>query len=138
MTIRSAALTAVALFLCLAGPAAGGNVSAYICAVDNCRQYLDQGEAVAKACRDGVQAAEKRPSDPACLKLCESSFGPKGKAQKDACLAGCSMFPDTCLRDGKVAPEDPQMRRPRTERYSEPSPAPSQRNQDRYRPWYGW
>jgi hypothetical protein len=111
-------------------------VSAYICAVDNCRQYLDTGKEVAEACRDGVQAAENKPSNPACLKMCESSHGPKGKAQKDACLKGCAMFPDNCLRGGKVAPDDPQMRRPRTERYTEPSPAPSQRNQNRYRYWW--
>jgi hypothetical protein len=131
------ALGAAALTLCLAGSVQGGEVSAYICAVDNCaKRYLDSSQAVAEACRDGVHNAGKKPSSPECLKLCDASYGAKGESLVTACKKGCSLFPDACLRDGSVAPEDPKMRRPRTERYTAPPARPSQRNQDRYRRWW--
>jgi hypothetical protein len=118
-------------------PAQSGPVGSYICAVDNCgKKYLDASQAQAEACRAGVQGGDKKPSNPGCLSMCEADFGPKGKALVAACKTGCAMFPSECLRDGAVPPADPQLKRPRTERYPPPKPKPAQ--QPRYRDYPRW
>jgi hypothetical protein len=134
--ISTALFTAVA-FLSMSGAAMSGPVGAYICAIDNCgAKYSDLGQAEADACRAGVQGADKRPSNPSCLKMCDADFGPKGKSQVEACKTGCAMFPSECLRDGAVPPADSQLTRPRTERYAPPPPKPSP--QPRYRDYPRW
>lgn len=129
---------AVALFLGWCGSAMSGEVSAYICAVDNCgKEYLEHSQAAAEACRAGVQDAGGQPSSPQCTGMCETTYGPQGKSLMDACVKGCAMFPSACLRAGQVAPKDPKMTRPRTERYTAPPPQRSQPYRDRY--YYpGW
>jgi hypothetical protein len=128
-------LTTAAAVLWL-GSAQGGNVGAYICAVDNCdKKYPGAGQA--DACRSGVQGANNRPSSPACLSMCEADFAPQGKSLIAACKTGCAMFPSECLRDGAVPPSDPQLKRPRTERYApekarKTTPNPAYRD---YRRW---
>jgi hypothetical protein len=67
--ISTVLVTAVA-FLGMSGAARSGPVGAYICAIDNCgAKYTDLGQAEADACRAGVQGADKRPSNPSCLKV---------------------------------------------------------------------
>jgi hypothetical protein len=130
----SSALVAAAFSLWL-GPAQGGSVGAYICAVDNCeKKYSEAGQF--DACRTGVQGAENKPSNPGCLSMCEKDFGPKGESLVAACKTGCAMFPSECLRDGAVPPHDPQINRPRTERYPPPKPRPP--HEPRYRDYRYW
>lgn len=100
---------------------------------------MNSGNAMMDACRDGVgSASDSKPSSPTCLEMCDKSYGAKGKGALAACKKGCAMFPEACLRDGKIAPKDNSYDRQRGDRKWKPTPQrmPKQpRYRDPYRHW---
>ena len=137
--MKTVLLFVAALSVCLSGAAHSATVGVYICGVDNCKKaYLERSNAQLDACREGVgNASDSKPSSPSCLSMCETSY--RGQGERGACKNGCAMFPEECLRDGKVAPKDKSYKRDRGDQKWKPTPQkmPKQRQyRDRYRYWY--
>jgi len=137
--MKTGLLFVAAFFVCISGAAHSETVGAYICGVDNCnKSYLEHGDALVDACRVGVgNASDSQPSSPACLSMCDTNYS--GKGERGACKKGCALFPDQCLRDGKIAPKEEAYDRDRGDQKWKPTPQrmPQPRRQrDRYRYWY--
>jgi hypothetical protein len=131
-------LLAVAVFaIACSGAARAEVVGTYICAMDNCgKSFSQQGGTALDACKAGVSAAsDSQPSSPGCLSMCDSTY--TGEGGRSACRKGCGMFPDACLRDGKVSPEEPGYGKTRKAWKPPKQPRPAQRRyRNSYRYWY--